>query len=260
MFLIAWAIVESETKDSWTWFLSLLKEDLGMEDGFGYTIISDHHKGLEYAVIDILPRVEHRNCARHVFANWTGRKRSKSYEFAFWKIVKSTTEREWQQNKDVLSAIDEKLAYEVFDKKEKSWTKAFQGLHAKSDIVDNNMCEAFNSSIIKARYKSIITMLEEIRVRTMTRIVEKRRFMTTWKYNYGPLIKKKFDESKKDSIDWRMIWNGDHGCEIKKGKNQFTVDLQKKKLVLVESGGYVGFFVHMLVVQSGILVETQTNA
>ncbi|KAK8507019.1 hypothetical protein V6N12_041696 [Hibiscus sabdariffa] len=64
MYPIAWAIVESETKDSWTWFLSLLNEDLGMEDGFGYTIISDQHKGLEFAISDILPRVEHKNCAK----------------------------------------------------------------------------------------------------------------------------------------------------------------------------------------------------
>ncbi|MBA0854255.1 hypothetical protein Goshw_028170 [Gossypium schwendimanii] len=32
-----------------------------MEDGFGYTIISDQQKGLKIA---IMPRVEHRNCAR----------------------------------------------------------------------------------------------------------------------------------------------------------------------------------------------------
>ncbi|MBA0755881.1 hypothetical protein Gogos_019921 [Gossypium gossypioides] len=40
-----------------------------------------------------------------------------------------------------------------------------------SDIVDNNLCEAFNSSIAESRFKSIITMLEEIRVNMMTKIV-----------------------------------------------------------------------------------------
>ncbi|KAE8661931.1 hypothetical protein F3Y22_tig00113722pilonHSYRG00349 [Hibiscus syriacus] len=170
MYPIAWAIVEGEITDSWSWFLNIVVENLGLDDGFGYTIISDQHKGIEIALNDVLPRVKLRNCARHVFANWTG------------------------------------------SKKEKMWTKAFQMMHSKSDIVGNNLCEAFNSSIVDARYKSIIIMLEEIRVKIMTRIVEKQRFLTTWKYNFGPLIKKKFNIMKKDSIQWRMIWNGDNGC------------------------------------------------
>ncbi|KAK8609691.1 hypothetical protein V6N13_093107 [Hibiscus sabdariffa] len=228
MYPIAWAVAEGESTDSWSWFLSLVSTDLGMEDGFGYTIISDQHKGLEVAINDILPRVEHRNCARHVYANWSGRKREKTFQFAFWQIVKSTTEREWEDNKQVLSKLDEKVAAELFGKQEKKWTKAFQGLHATSDIVDNNMCEAFNSSIIEARYKSIITMLEEIRVKIMTRIVEKRHFINTWKYNYGPLIKKKFDVIKKDSVAWRMVWNGEGGCEVKKGRKQYHVNLNEK--------------------------------
>ncbi|MBA0556035.1 hypothetical protein Golob_026173, partial [Gossypium lobatum] len=36
------------------------------------------------AISDILPRVEHRNCVRHVFANWSVRKLGKSYECDFW--------------------------------------------------------------------------------------------------------------------------------------------------------------------------------
>ncbi|XP_039028523.1 uncharacterized protein LOC120162440 [Hibiscus syriacus] len=191
MYPIAWAVVEGESTDSWSWFLNIVVAYLGLDYGFGYTIISDQHKGIEIVVNDVLPRVEHWNCARHVFANWTGRKRAKSYQFAFWKIVKSMTEREWEKNKYVLSNIDSVLAAELFSKKEKMWTKVFQMMHSKSDIVDNNLCEAFNSSIVDARYKSIITMLEEIRINIMTIIIEKQRFLTTWKYNFGPLIKKK---------------------------------------------------------------------
>ncbi|KAE8692265.1 hypothetical protein F3Y22_tig00110847pilonHSYRG00134 [Hibiscus syriacus] len=95
--------------------------------------------GIEIFVNDILRQVEHRNYAKHVLANWTGRKRTKAYQFSFWKIVKSTTEIEWKKNKDALSKIDGTVATELFSKKEKIWTKAFQKLHAKSDIVDNNL-------------------------------------------------------------------------------------------------------------------------
>ncbi|MFQ6642657.1 hypothetical protein Gotur_018549 [Gossypium turneri] len=92
MFPIAWAMIEVECTDSWVWFLSLLSADLGLEDGYGYIIISDQQKvseltnlglGLEIVISNILLRVEHRNCVRHMFANWSGRKLGKSYEYEF---------------------------------------------------------------------------------------------------------------------------------------------------------------------------------
>ncbi|MBA0834245.1 hypothetical protein Goarm_006616 [Gossypium armourianum] len=36
------------------------------------------------------------NNQMHVLSNWFGRKKAKAFEFAFWKIVKYTTEREWE--------------------------------------------------------------------------------------------------------------------------------------------------------------------
>ncbi|MBA0870191.1 hypothetical protein Goshw_008945 [Gossypium schwendimanii] len=58
-----------ECTNSWAWFLNLLPIDLDLEDGYGYKIISDQQKGIEIAISDILPRVEHRNYAMHAFAN-----------------------------------------------------------------------------------------------------------------------------------------------------------------------------------------------
>ncbi|KAK5793372.1 hypothetical protein PVK06_034515 [Gossypium arboreum] len=71
MFPVAWAVVKVECIDSWVWFLSLLSTDLDLKDG-----------------------VEHKNCAKHVFTNWSRRKLRKSYECDFWQIVKYRTERE----------------------------------------------------------------------------------------------------------------------------------------------------------------------
>ncbi|MBA0790733.1 hypothetical protein Gohar_015364, partial [Gossypium harknessii] len=149
MFPIAWDVVEVDCIDLW---------------------------GLEIAISDILTRIEHRNCERNVFANWSGKKLGKSFEFNFWKIMKSTIERE-----------------------------SFLGATCKSDLVDNNLCEAFNSSIVEARFKSIIRMLEDIGTKMMTRIVQKKKLYNGWKQNYGPPVKAKFDANKKDYVEWQLI-------------------------------------------------------
>ena len=99
MFPISWAVVEGENQDSWTWFIKLLMQDLGIFDGLSWTVISDQQKvsnchlhnniikqsylstvqlicpnnflqGLENAVSYLLPHAEHTKCARHIFANW----------------------------------------------------------------------------------------------------------------------------------------------------------------------------------------------
>ena len=41
---IAWAVVEVENNINWEWFVRLLKEDLGLQDGSKFTIISDKQK------------------------------------------------------------------------------------------------------------------------------------------------------------------------------------------------------------------------
>nr|GEZ41020.1 zinc finger, PMZ-type [Tanacetum cinerariifolium] len=44
MFPIAWAVVGVENKNNWCWFLSLLSDDLNLNDRAGLTVISDGYK------------------------------------------------------------------------------------------------------------------------------------------------------------------------------------------------------------------------
>lgn len=60
MFPIAVAVVEGETKASWSWFLNLLKDDVGIVNQYGWTFMSDKQKGLIPAFEEVLPLVDHR--------------------------------------------------------------------------------------------------------------------------------------------------------------------------------------------------------
>lgn len=44
MYPICFAVVESESTDSWRWFISLMQDDLDLADGIGLSIISDQQK------------------------------------------------------------------------------------------------------------------------------------------------------------------------------------------------------------------------
>ena len=44
MYPIAWAVVKVENYENWAWFLTLVHDDLNLQEGRGLTLISDAQK------------------------------------------------------------------------------------------------------------------------------------------------------------------------------------------------------------------------
>ncbi|GJZ26365.1 uncharacterized mitochondrial protein-like protein [Tanacetum coccineum] len=74
---LAYAIVESENKDSWKWFLECVGDDLDLFRNSNFTFISDWQKGIIPAIAESFPSAEHRFCLKHIYDNmkpsWRGR-------------------------------------------------------------------------------------------------------------------------------------------------------------------------------------------
>ncbi|XP_058783323.1 uncharacterized protein LOC131658000 [Vicia villosa] len=64
---VAFAVVKSDTKDTRSWFMKLLIEDIG--DG-RWCFISDQQKGLVQVFEEEYPSYEHRLCLRHLYTNF----------------------------------------------------------------------------------------------------------------------------------------------------------------------------------------------
>ena len=90
---IAWAIVKNECYATWTWFLSCLEIDLGMENHNEWTWVSDKHKGLCKAFDDHFAASDNRFCVRHLHGNMkvAGFTGSATKE-ALWKMATATTD------------------------------------------------------------------------------------------------------------------------------------------------------------------------
>ncbi|WMV29390.1 hypothetical protein MTR67_022775 [Solanum verrucosum] len=125
MFSIAWAVVDKETKHSWSFFINYLKKDLQLVLG----------KGLQAAVDELLPNSEVR------------------------------------------------------------------------------------------RHKSIITMLEEIRRKIMTRTVDMVKFADTWISDIAPMARLILEENKDKSRACKVLWNADVGFEIGERQHRHTFNL-----------------------------------
>ncbi|XP_060217142.1 uncharacterized protein LOC132644569 [Lycium barbarum] len=198
MLPLAWVVVEVENAFTWRWFVNILRHDLELRDGTGLTTLSDMQKGLDIAIKDLLPNAEQRMCARH----------------------------EFQQNLDHMEklgyVINGDLLYYDIDR----WSKVYFKYLSCCDSVDNNMAESFNSWIFGPRHKTIITMLEEIRVKMMIRARQLREFSETWIANINPMALKVLQENTSKSMKCTLEWNGEYGFEVKDSwGNKFIVNL-----------------------------------
>nr|GEY87124.1 pentatricopeptide repeat-containing protein [Tanacetum cinerariifolium] len=79
-----------QNKDNWSWFLELIVEYLEVPNGTGLTLMSDQHKGLIEAVKDVMPLVEHRQCARHIYDGFKKQFTRVQFRELFWAASKAT--------------------------------------------------------------------------------------------------------------------------------------------------------------------------
>ncbi|KAH7866516.1 hypothetical protein Vadar_021342 [Vaccinium darrowii] len=72
MYPMAWSVVKTKSKGTWTWFLTLLKMDMKITEAnkHEWTFINGRQKGLLPAINEEFPRAEHRHCAKHLLANF----------------------------------------------------------------------------------------------------------------------------------------------------------------------------------------------
>ncbi|XP_059277927.1 uncharacterized protein LOC132032172 [Lycium ferocissimum] len=251
MLPLAWAVVEVENTFTWRWFVNILtftwrwfvnilRHDLELGDGTDLTTLSDMQKGLDIAIKDLLPNAEQRMCARHVLANFSKKWKGIEIRNCFWRCAKSTYEQELQKNLDHMEKLGDGINGDLLYYNIDRWSKVYFKYLSCCDSVDNNMAESFNSWILGPRHKTIITMLEEIRVKMMRRVGQLREFSETWITNISPMALKVLQENTSKSMKCTLEWNGEYGFEVKDSwGNKFIVN-RTAILALVDLGSLKG--------------------
>ncbi|KAG8376915.1 hypothetical protein BUALT_Bualt09G0113800 [Buddleja alternifolia] len=156
-------------------------EEQGGEHGLNivrqneYTFMSDKQKGLIMAFQEVLPGCDHRFCVRHLLNNFiSGGFRGLAFINALWRSAYATTVGEYKVRMQQLTDLDPAAIEWFKDKSPLQWSKSHFSEYSKCDMLLNNVCESFNGTILQARDKPIITMLEWIR-QYLTKRLQKNR-------------------------------------------------------------------------------------
>ncbi|KAL4582793.1 hypothetical protein LXL04_007352 [Taraxacum kok-saghyz] len=151
---IAWEVVDVENIDNWNWFLELLVDDLDLGSGNGLVVISDQHTGLLGAVSQQLPYVEHRQCARHIFANFRKRYTGLELKNLFWEAAKSTVEGDFLVVMEKIRTITKAGYLQLMKRKPHTSCRAYFSPGFSCDALEKGISESFNSMIIHMRKKT----------------------------------------------------------------------------------------------------------
>ncbi|KAL2894437.1 S-adenosylmethionine carrier 1 chloroplastic/mitochondrial [Bienertia sinuspersici] len=181
MFLICWAVVEGENNLSWEWFFIHLQSCLELRDGPCY----------------MLPKAEHRHCARHVYAHWQKLGfRGDEMKLAFWSIAKAYNMSDFNEALEKLEESNPAAALAFGGYTPKNFCRAFMNPSIKCDAITNNMAETFNGYIINARTQHLLYMMEEIRGALMKRVCTKKQQMEKGTSLICPMIQAMLDKEK----------------------------------------------------------------
>ncbi|XP_056690243.1 uncharacterized protein [Spinacia oleracea] len=228
MYPICWAVVEGENNLSWQWFFLLLQSSLDLGEGEGIAIISDEHQAILNVVAAVLPKAEHRHCARHIFAHWHKAYRGDEMKLLFWKIAKAYNLADYNDAMDELTQLNVDAATAFKGYKPELFCRAFLDTSMKTDAITSNIAETFNGYIIQARTKHLIFMLEDIRNNLMQRLVLKRQQMEKSTSVLCPRIQQKLEKEKTKAANCDVIPSTDTLFNVNYYLDQLVVDLEAR--------------------------------
>ena len=146
----------------------------------------------------------------------------------FFICAWSTFPEEFEENLKKLGEVSKPAAEDLMKYNPANWCMAFFSSRCKSDLVDNNMCETFNSTILQARFKPIISMLDDIRTAALHRLAVNKASIDKWIADWSPECMDIFQENSEVACGCSVLFNGASGYEISDGPDRHTVFLDKQ--------------------------------
>jgi hypothetical protein len=178
---------------------------------------------------EMFERVEHRLCLRHLYANFKKRfGGGVKIRDLMMGAAKATYYQAWEEKMQELKKIDQKAWEWLMGVPTTAWCKHAFSFYSKCDVLMNNLSESFNSTILVARDRPILTMCEWIRSYLMNRMAKNRLKLTRWQYNVMPNPRKRIDKEIVLSGQWAAHWSKDQQWQVENFMSKaFIVDLEK---------------------------------
>jgi hypothetical protein len=166
---------------------------------------------------------------KHIYNNFKLLFKRLELKDALWTCAAASTEREFERRMEYFKGLDEKTWKWLSKIPAKQWCKVYFIKRALSDCLVNNISESFNAMILPAKDKPILSILEWIRVRLMTRLHTKRIRMEKYGGSVCPNVQNKLEKLKMEYRSFSTMPSGRFKYEVDNYYERHVVDLTKKE-------------------------------
>ncbi|XP_042496943.1 uncharacterized protein LOC122075840 [Macadamia integrifolia] len=228
---LAFAVVESECKDSWLFFLHNLYTALrSTSDDMGcLTFMSNKQKDLTEAVREVFPDSYTRHCSRHLYANFKIHFPGDKLKSLFWAASRAYRELEFKVALSKMNSIRKDAHDWLSANPPSSWSRWAFDHRAKSGHITNNMTKSFNHWVGPYRDKPILYLIDQLWTCLMEKLDKRFKQACSYKGSLTSKIKKKLDFIYQQSRSCVALSAGHNEFEVNDGTSRFVVNLNTRK-------------------------------
>ncbi|XP_056685733.1 uncharacterized protein [Spinacia oleracea] len=172
IFLLAYGVVDTESQESWTYFMRNLRalfqrEGCNKDD---WTFISDRMRGVDLAVHENFPKATRRCCSQHLYMNcknggWSG----ELFHKLFWIAANAYNPYVYNKAMEKITDFDPR-ATQYLDTCTEQWSRHQFEPEVCCDHNTTNFVESFNAVTKPYRDLPVLRLFEAIREWSMQRI------------------------------------------------------------------------------------------
>ena len=205
------AIVDAETIDHWTWFISKLKEVVRHDKQVFY--LSDRHIGILNAFKSVFDEPVHFFCLYHLYTNLKGMYRggwSNPYRKKMVHLLKTAAYAPTNPLFDeaLQKFIDEggpQAAAFLEDLPYDKWALAWSPNQSRYGEMTSNAAESYNKWIKPARGLPICNVIDTIRQQIMIWYDERRTDSAGWTGALTPRKEKFWNAARQHGRGWKVL-------------------------------------------------------
>ncbi|XP_071726878.1 uncharacterized protein [Rutidosis leptorrhynchoides] len=193
-----------------------------------YPVAYDMQKGLEVAITQVYPNVEHRECIRHLCSNFKKHFCGDIFSSNLWGAARTFCPIEHDKLLKEMFDVQEAAITYLNQNHKKIWSRSKFGTISKCDYITNNISEVFNSWIGDLRSQPVLDLLDAIREKFMVRFYKKRKLVEKWNGTLVPMAKSYINSISKNLGEYEVLRSSDNGAQVKFKGKQWEVLLNER--------------------------------
>ncbi|KAK9269428.1 hypothetical protein L1049_001201 [Liquidambar formosana] len=176
-------------------------------------------------LVSTFPEANQRHCCRHLYNNFKARFSGILLTDRFWDAARACNKEEFNESMDAMKRIDIVAYNWLMTIPVSQWSRHAFDPRVKNDSLTNNMSESFNQWVGELRCKPVLTMIDTIRCRLMSRTHKRYQKGSGWTNEITLAIMGKLDSIKQKSRTCHTMFAGGDEYEVIDGNRRHVVRL-----------------------------------